>query len=107
MRRYRAPRCTETAVTNAPAPSQPGANAALGMSTLAFTVCFAVWTVFSSIGIRIKQELGLNEAEFGLLAGTPILTGSLIRVPLGIWADQLGGRVVNLAVLLSAALATW
>ncbi|MBX3485867.1 MAG: NarK/NasA family nitrate transporter [Phenylobacterium sp.] len=77
------------------------------MSTFAFTACFAVWTVFSIIGIRIKQELGLTEAEFGLLAGTPILTGSLIRVPLGIWADQMGGRVVNLAVMLSAAAATW
>jgi NNP family nitrate/nitrite transporter-like MFS transporter len=77
------------------------------MSTFAFTACFAVWTVFSIIGIRIKQELGLTEAEFGLLAGTPILTGSLIRVPLGILADQKGGRLVNLLVMLSAALATW
>ena len=87
--------------------SQPGSKAALGMSTFAFTACFAVWTVFSIIGIKIKQDLGLNEAQFGLLAGTPILTGSLIRVPLGIWADQKGGRLVNLAVMLSAALATW
>ena len=87
--------------------SAPGAQAALAMSTFAFTACFAVWTVFSIIGIKIKQELGLSEAQFGLLAGTPILTGSLIRVPLGILADQRGGRVVNLLVMLSAALATW
>ena len=87
--------------------SAPGAQTALGMSTFAFTACFAVWTVFSIIGIRIKQDLGLTEAQFGLLAGTPILVGSLIRVPLGIWADQKGGRLVNLAVMLSAALATW
>ncbi|MFO1015119.1 MAG: nitrate/nitrite transporter [Caulobacteraceae bacterium] len=77
------------------------------MSTFAFTACFAVWTVFSIIGVRIKQDLGLTEAEFGLLAGTPILTGSLVRVPLGIWADQIGGRLVNLLVMLSAALATF
>ena len=38
---------------------------ALWMSTLAFTVCFAVWTIFSIIGIRIKDELGLSETEFG------------------------------------------
>ena len=41
-------------------------------STIAFTVCFAVWTIFAIIGIRIKQELGLNETQFGLLVGTPI-----------------------------------
>lgn len=85
----------------------PGATAALGMSTFAFTACFAVWTIFSIIGVRIKQDLGLSEAEFGLLAGTPILTGSLIRVPLGIWTDQIGGRLVSLLVMLSAALATF
>lgn len=94
-------------MTDASTTSAPGAQTALGMSTFAFTACFAVWTVFSIIGIRIKQDLGLTEAQFGLLAGTPILVGSLIRVPLGIWADQKGGRLVNLAVMLSAALATW
>ena len=55
----------------------------LTMNTLAFTVNFAIWTMFSVIGIRIKSELGLNETEFGLLVATPILTGSLIRLPLG------------------------
>ena len=85
----------------------PGAGMALGMSTLAFTVCFAVWTIFSIIGVQIKKELGLTEAEFGLLAGTPILTGSLVRIGLGVWSDRYGGRVVNLVVMLSAALATF
>jgi NNP family nitrate/nitrite transporter-like MFS transporter len=79
----------------------------LGMSTLAFTVCFAVWTIFSIIGIRIKQELGLTDTQFGLLAGTPILTGSLCRIFLGIWTDQYGGRVVYVMTMLSAAAATF
>ncbi len=89
------------------ATSSPGAGTALGMSTFAFTACFAVWTIFSIIGVQIKKELGLSEFEFGLLAGTPILTGSLVRVPLGIWTDQVGGRVVSLLVMLSAAVATF
>ena len=59
---------------------QPGQRSALWISTLAFTVCFAVWTIFSIIGVQIKQDLGLSETEFGLLVGTPILTGSLIRL---------------------------
>jgi len=80
---------------------------ALWMSTIAFTVCFAVWTIFAIIGIRIKQELGLNETQFGLLVGTPILTGSLIRLALGIWTDQYGGRLVYVLVMLSAAAATF
>jgi NNP family nitrate/nitrite transporter-like MFS transporter len=93
-------------VTEIANPSQPGAKAALGLSTAAFAGCFAVWTIFSIIGIKIKRDLGLSDAEFGLLAGTPILTGSLVRVPLGILADQYGGRIVNLIVMLLTAAAT-
>src|SRR6188508_1869279 len=84
-----------------------GQGRALWLSTIAFTVCFAVWTIFAIIGIQIKRDLGLTETQFGLLVGTPILTGSLIRLILGIWADQYGGRIVYVAVMLSAAVATW
>ncbi len=83
------------------------ATRALVMSTVAFTVCFAVWTIFSIIGVQIKQDLDLNDTQFGLLVGTPILTGSLIRLALGIWTDQYGGRLVYTTVMLSAAVATW
>jgi NNP family nitrate/nitrite transporter-like MFS transporter len=77
------------------------------MSTIAFTVCFAVWTIFSIIGVQIKKDLGLSETQFGLLIGTPILSGSLIRIFLGIWTDQYGGRIVYTAVMLAAAVATY
>ncbi|PKQ08989.1 MAG: MFS transporter, partial [Alphaproteobacteria bacterium HGW-Alphaproteobacteria-12] len=40
-------------------------NWALMMATLAFTVCFAVWVLFSIVGLKIKQELGLDDSEFG------------------------------------------
>ena len=74
--------------------AREGPTRALWLSTISFTVCFAVWTIFAIIGVRIKDELGLNETQFGLLVGTPILTGSLIRLALGIWTDQYGGRLV-------------
>ncbi len=66
----------------------------LTMNTVAFAVNFAVWTMFSVIGIKIKEELGLSETEFGLLVATPILTGSLVRLPLGLMTDRFGGRIV-------------
>jgi NNP family nitrate/nitrite transporter-like MFS transporter len=79
---------------------------ALGFSTFAFTVCFAVWSIFAIIGIRIQQDLGLTDTQFGLLVGTPILMGSLIRLILGVWADQYGGRMVFFLTMLSAAVMT-
>ena len=48
----------------------------LSMSTLAFTVCFMVWMMFAVLGVPIKELLQLNETQFGLLAATPVLTGS-------------------------------
>lgn len=88
-------------------PVEQGQARALWLSTVAFTVCFAVWTIFAIIGVQIKQELGLNETEFGLLVGTPILTGSLVRLALGVWTDQYGGRLVYTLVMLSSAAATF
>ncbi|MBI1889467.1 MAG: NarK/NasA family nitrate transporter [Burkholderiales bacterium] len=73
----------------------------LASSTFAFTICFAVWMMFAVLGIPIKAQLGLNETQFGLLAATPVLTGSLVRVPLGIWTDRFGGRIVLFVLMLS------
>jgi NNP family nitrate/nitrite transporter-like MFS transporter len=80
---------------------------ALGASTLAFAVNFAVWVMFSVIGVKIKGELNLNETEFGLLVATPILTGSLIRLPLGVLTDRYGGRIVYFIQMLSVVVPTW
>jgi len=80
---------------------------ALWISTVAFTICFAVWTIFSIIGVRIKDELGLSEAEFGLLIGMPILTGSIVRIVLGIWTSRFGGRLVYTVTMAAAAVATF
>ena len=73
----------------------------LMVSTLAFTVCFAIWMMFG-IGIPIKQTLGLNSTQFGVLIATPVLSGSLIRVPLGMWTDKFGGRIVLFVLMLAA-----
>lgn len=70
-------------------------------STFAFTICFAIWMMFAVLGIPIKNKLGLNETQFGLLAAMPVLTGSLVRVPLGIWTDRFGGRIVFFMLMLS------
>ena len=72
----------------------------LASSTLAFTVCFMVWMMLAVVGIPVKEQLGLSETEFGILAATPVLSGSLVRVPLGIWTDRYGGRIVFFVLML-------
>ncbi len=77
------------------------------VSTLAFTVCFMVWMMFGVIGIPLKKQLGLNATEFGLLTAMPVLTGSLVRVPLGIWTDRYGGRIVMTVLMAVTVPAIW
>jgi NNP family nitrate/nitrite transporter-like MFS transporter len=83
------------------------ATSVLVVSTLAFTVCFMVWMMFGVIGIPIRKTLGLSATEFGILTATPVLTGSLIRVPLGMWTDKFGGRIVMFILMLACVIPVW
>ncbi|MFP5411990.1 MAG: MFS transporter [Gammaproteobacteria bacterium] len=89
------------------APLPRGAIPVLISSTLAFTICFAVWMMFGVIGVPIRKELGLSATEFGLLTATPVLTGALVRVPLGMWTDRYGGRIVFAALMAACVIPIW
>jgi NNP family nitrate/nitrite transporter-like MFS transporter len=86
-----------------PGEQHPRAYAVLFASTFAFMISFAVWMMFGVIGIPLRETLGLNNAEFGLLTSTPVLLGAVMRLPLGIWTDRYGGRRVMTALLLTTA----
>ncbi|MFV0292626.1 MAG: nitrate/nitrite transporter [Paracoccus sp. (in: a-proteobacteria)] len=90
-----------------PIPTQRDQQRALWLSTIAFTMCFAVWTLFSIIGLSIKTELDLSESQFGLLIATPVLTGSLSRLFLGVWTERWGARVVFSLQMILAGAATF
>jgi len=98
---------TSTGGAAEPASQKRKQLSVLIVSTLAFTVCFMVWMMFGVIGIPIKKTLGLNATEFGILTATPVLTGSLIRVPLGLWTDKYGGRIVMFLLMLSTVVPIW
>jgi NNP family nitrate/nitrite transporter-like MFS transporter len=77
------------------------------VTTWAFTVCFAVWMMFGVTGIPIRAQLNLDSTQFGILTATPVLTGALFRLPLGIWTERLGGRRLMLARLIGCAVPVW
>lgn len=70
------------------------------VSTMSFTVCFMIWVMFAVLGVPLKEELGLSATEFGMLASIPVLSGALIRVPLGMWTDKFGGRIVLFSLMM-------
>ena len=69
-------------------PSIPGASRALCMATFAFAANFAVWILYAVIGLELQQSLQLSATELGLFFASPMLTGALARVPMGILADR-------------------
>lgn len=72
----------------------------LASSTVAFTVCFMIWMIFAVLAPTLKAQLGLTETQLGTLEAMPVLSGSLIRVPLGVWTDRFGGRIVFFILML-------
>ena len=88
---------------NAPEPSGPRQRV-LWLSTLAFTLLFSVWLMLGVLGIPIRQELGLSDAQLEWLIAAAILSGAVLRLNFGIWADAFGGRNVMGLLLLGTAI---
>lgn len=83
------------------------ANRVLLLNTLAFAVCFAAWTLYGVLITYLvdHQVLVLDKAQVGWLIGAPVLTGSILRLPMGILSDRFGGKPIYIAVMLFSALA--
>ena len=91
-------------VDPAPAHVPGGAKRVLTMSTIAFTLMFAVWLMFGILGVPIQKELGLSDPELAWISAVAVLNGSLWRLPAGMLTDRVGGRVVTVAMLLLTAI---
>ena len=69
-------------------------------STLSFTVCFMIWMMLAVVGIKVQEEMGFNQTQYGILIALPVLSGALVRVPLGILTDKFGGRIVLFTLMI-------
>src|SRR4029434_1506944 len=83
------------------------ARVVLILSTVAFTLLFAVWLMFGVLGVPIKKELHLDTVQFAWLGAIAVLSGSIWRLPLGILAARVGGRSLFVALLLVSAIPTY
>jgi len=85
------------------------ARTALAMSTLAFFWCFACWTLNGVLGAFLVDNgvFHWNQEQLGWLIGIPVLTGSILRLPMGMLADRFGGRLVMSALLFASAIPMW
>lgn len=80
--------------------AQTGNLKVLVLATIAFATCFAGWAIFSPLAVYMKADFKLSSTSVGLLLATPVLLGSIARVPIGVLTDKFGGRRVFSVLLL-------
>ena len=68
---------------------------------LHFDLSFMIWVLLGALGVSISESLGLSAAQKGLMVAVPILSGSVMRIPLGLLSDRFGGRRVGIAMLVA------
>jgi NNP family nitrate/nitrite transporter-like MFS transporter len=78
---------------------------ALILGTLAFCVCFAGWTLNGVLAPFLVQSgaHAFDRSQLGWLLGLPIVTGALLRLPVGVLCDRFGAGRVLVGVLLAGA----
>jgi NNP family nitrate/nitrite transporter-like MFS transporter len=79
----------------------------LWLSTIGFTLMFNVWLMLGVLGIPIRTALQLSDSQLEWLVATAILSGALLRLSFGIWADRFGGRNTMVALMLLTAIPTY
>ena len=76
---------------------------------LYFDLSFMVWVLLGPLAVQIAGDLGLSDAQKGLMVATPLLAGALLRIVMGVLVDHLKpkkagaiGQVIVLAGLVWA-----
>lgn len=92
--------------------ARKGSTLALVLATLGFLVTFYAWSMLGPLSPDFKDALGLSTLQVSIVIAVPVLMGSIMRIPLGILTDRMGGRKVFIGLLAFtllplAALAIW
>lgn len=78
---------------------QAGNPLALSLATLSFTTCFYAWALLGPLGPELQERLHLSDTQLVITVAVPVLLGSLMRVPLGVFTERFGGRRVFTALM--------
>lgn len=66
----------------------------LALATFAFTATFWAWNIIGPLAVRYTEAMSLSGTQKALAVATPVLVGSVGRIPVGALTDRFGGRVM-------------
>lgn len=88
---------------------QAGHKPTLFSAFLYFDLSFMVWVLLGPLAVQIAGDLQLSPAQKGMMVATPVLTGALLRLVMGVLVDQIqpkkAGLIGQLIVLAALAFA--
>ena len=91
-RRKTGPVATETVLR--------GQGINLALATWTFAINFWAWNLIGPLSATYTTDMSLTSTQAALLVATPILVGSVGRIPVGALTDRFGGRVMFAVVSL-------
>lgn len=68
----------------------------LPLQTLNLVVGFMVWVIISSLLPFIQEDIQIPADKIAILTAIPVVLGSVLRIPLGYYANVFGARIVFL-----------
>ena len=75
-----------------------------------FDLAFMVWVMLGPLGVQIAQALALSPAQKGLMVATPVLSGALLRIVMGVLVDHLKPKkagIIGQVIVLGALGWAW
>jgi NNP family nitrate/nitrite transporter-like MFS transporter len=89
---------------------EAGHKPTLFSAFLYFDLSFMVWVLLGPLGVQIASTLHLSPAQKGLMVATPVLSGAVLRLFMGVLVDHLRPKMAGLigqVVVLAALLVAW
>jgi MFS transporter, NNP family, nitrate/nitrite transporter len=77
---------------------------------LYFDLSFMVWVLLGPLAVQIAADLQLSPAQKGLMVATPVLSGALLRIVMGVLVDHIKPKmagIVGQVVVIAALLFAW
>lgn len=89
---------------------EAGHKPTLFSAFLYFDLSFMVWVLLGPLGVQIASTLHLSPAQKGMMVATPVLSGALFRMVMGMLVDHIGPKKTGLigqAIVMAALLVAW
>ncbi|SNR90856.1 MFS transporter, NNP family, nitrate/nitrite transporter [Methylobacillus rhizosphaerae] len=89
---------------------QAGHKPTLFSAFLYFDLSFMVWVLLGPLAVQIAGDLALTPAQKGMMVATPVLTGALLRMVMGILVDQIQPKkagIIGQVIVIAALAFAW